>query len=1542
MDKIPMIQRTLSAVSKPAEPPRLYERDRYISKLNDHFNEVKNDACRFVFLSGPPGIGKTALVWSLESTVVEANGFFTSGKFDQFNKDIPYSAMSEAFDGLILKILTQHEDIVKNWKTKFSETLGNHLRIISDLVPAMNLVVGPTEPVSQLSPAQNEFRLRYFFEKFIKTFASPERPLVLFLDDIHWCDRETMQFLEFLAEQGGIPNCFIIGAFRTAEMDKPFLDRIAKYEQITDFVELETLSEPSVREWVNETLQNPAQDLSTLLYQKTKGNPLFVQQILKDFKTTISDHDSTCPLIDGLKIPQDTRESLADWILHRILDLPHETLTVLKTAACIGSSFSLEMLSNILDKEQNELQEILDSAQTEEVIIKDQDRFKFFHDRVRETIYNTIDTEFRKQIQIKIGRLIWRQSDAKSLDDVVFEIADRMNDALSLITEPAEKAELMSLNLQAGNKAKRSTAFGKALQYYDMSLWLLAADPWVSLHDLCLQVHSGIMECRFMTGDEAGCRTSFEHILQNANSDLEKIRMHGILITLYSNAGKNSQAIEIGRQCLESIGIKFPTSGLSVWRQVLKLQFLMFRKKTTLADIKQMSDAQIIEVMEVLRTLISSSFTPNNQVVFAWVVLSMVNLSLQHGQAPQTSISFALYGMFLAGQMKYREAISFGTVALEFAAKHDYSQVGGGVLLAYGAFVGVYHEPLRSTMLLLERAEKEAAKVGDIQYMGFSRFQYVTQKIMSGCNLDEYIRETEVAMEFCRRIGHKDGYLSFTFFSAPFYSLVGKEKSIENSKLENPVYGYNYRIGKIAVSAILGDFLTLCTEAETIEKTVKSVPGMGPPEIAFYYALALSALCASSSDKAKSLLRIRKSQKYLKELSQFCPDNFLHKYLLVSAEIARLTKRKEKAMRLYDEAIQSAKRNEFLHCEALANEFAARFYLSDEYEAIGRTYMIEAYKCYARWGATAKIKMMYEQYPGWLSAVPSEERKSISAGPDHADVVKGIASHFELLSVLEASYDISSEMQLDKLLEKLINHAVKYSGAERSFLTIEQENDKILVAETNRIGPITIKHLENMAYHDEFPWSVLNYVKHTIKPIVSAKAFEDELFNRDSYIRSNHVQSVLCVPILKQGSFIGSFYLENNSVEEAFTLERIEIVKLLSAQAAIAIENAKLYEAIEKSRDKYRTIFQMAGVSILEEDFSLIIAEIESLKTAGVVKFDEYFDRHPEFVERMTALLILRDVNEAALRMYEARDKTEFRKSLTQIFMPESYAVFKNLLIAIVEGQSNFEAEATNKTLSGRPFDILVTVVIPTSSAGYHNVLVCIFDITQRKKSQRAMEASREELRNLTHHLQTVREEEQSRMSREIHDQLGSDLTALKYQLALMQKQVPETGQFRSQADHISSAIDRSIRKVQKLADELRPGILDNLGLTEAIQWQAEEFEKRTQIICRVSVIECFNPERSMATAGFRIVQELLTNVARHADASEVFISIEREEKAYVIEVEDNGKGIEDHKIQDPRSIGFIGIGGRLREFRGSFAVQNSGHGTVVRVLFPISQEVGL
>lgn len=237
--------------------------------------------------------------------------------------------------------------------------------------------------------------------------------------------------------------------------------------------------------------------------------------------------------------------------------------------------------------------------------------------------------------------------------------------------------------------------------------------------------------------------------------------------------------------------------------------------------------------------------------------------------------------------------------------------------------------------------------------------------------------------------------------------------------------------------------------------------------------------------------------------------------------------------------------------------------------------------------------------------------------------------------------------------------------------------------------------------------------------------------------------------------------------------------------------------------------------------------------------------------------------------------------------------------------------------------------------------VVVFLDITDRKRAEQQLTASHDQLRKLTARLESVREEERILIAREIHDELGQALTGVKLELSLLRDQLPDVSPtVHTRLESISGLVDATIQSVRRIATDLRPIVLDQLGLIPAIEWQTQEFQSRTGIQCRLDIYLRSAPlSQTASTAMFRIFQEILTNVVRHAKASVVQITLQEQAGGLVLEVHDNGRGITDAELADAQSLGLVGMRERALLLGGNITFAgNTGSGTTVRVRIPLEQ----
>jgi signal transduction histidine kinase len=376
--------------------------------------------------------------------------------------------------------------------------------------------------------------------------------------------------------------------------------------------------------------------------------------------------------------------------------------------------------------------------------------------------------------------------------------------------------------------------------------------------------------------------------------------------------------------------------------------------------------------------------------------------------------------------------------------------------------------------------------------------------------------------------------------------------------------------------------------------------------------------------------------------------------------------------------------------------------------------------------------------------------------------------------------------------------------------------------------------------------------------------------------------------------------------------------------------------------DRCRTLFEDSPISLWEEDFSDVRVRLLEL-AASQGDLEGYLRANSSELGRFVALMRVLDVNPATLRLYRATSREQLLGSLALVASPGPgpEETIRSLL-SIAAGEPSFETETVNHALDGSPIDIYLRWhVAKGHESDYGRVIVSIIDITTRKQAELALMRSREELRSLAAYQESAREEERTRISREIHDLLGQDLTAIKLDLAWLRQRMP-AGQdaLVRKIESMTALVDSTAKTVRRISKQLRPAMLDDLGLVEAVSLHLREFEERTGIACALEPPDREMPEnRAMATAFFRILQEALTNVVRHAEASRVTIFLQCDGKFGTLRITDDGKGIRPEQAASEKSFGLIGIRERVAALGGTVTVTGEpGRGTTIEVKVPCSR----
>jgi len=371
-------------------PEKLYGREKEVEELLEAFERVSAGNSEMVLVAGFSGIGKTAVVNEVHKPIVKQRGYFIQGKYDQFNRNIPFSAFVQAFRDLMGQLLSETDTNLQQWKDKIITALGENAQVIIQVIPELERIIGSQPPTVELSGMADQNRFNLLFQKFIQVFTTLEHPLVMFLDDLQWADLASLNLMQLLMDESQRGYLLLLGAYRDNEVFPAHplmltLDEIANAGILINSIILSSLCQVSVNHLVADTLNcqlELAQPLTQLVYQKTKGNPFFTTQFLKalhednyiQFNFQIGYWQCDIAKIKQLALT----DNVVEFMAQQLQKLPAATQQVLKLAACIGNQFDLHTLAIVYQQSQTETAAALWKALQFGLILPQSEIYKFY------------------------------------------------------------------------------------------------------------------------------------------------------------------------------------------------------------------------------------------------------------------------------------------------------------------------------------------------------------------------------------------------------------------------------------------------------------------------------------------------------------------------------------------------------------------------------------------------------------------------------------------------------------------------------------------------------------------------------------------------------------------------------------------------------------------------------------------------------------------------------------------------------------------------------------------------------------------------------------------------------------------------------------------------------------------------------------------------------------------------------------------------------------------------------------------------------------
>jgi PAS domain S-box-containing protein len=1196
-------------------PEKLYGREREIASLLAAFDRVVAQGTpELVLVSGYSGVGKSSVVNELHKVLVPPHGLFASGKFDQYKRDIPYATLAQALRTLVRQILVKSEAEVDQWRRALTQAVEPNGQLIVSLVPEVEFIIGKQPRAPDLPPRDAQNRFQWVFRRFLGAFARPEHPLALFLDDLQWLDAATLDLLDHLVTHSEVRHLLLVGAYRDNEVGPAHpllrtLETIRKAGARVQEIVLAPLELDHIGQLVADAMHcepERVRPLAQLVQEKTGGNPFFAIQ----FFTALAEEgllafDPVTPAwqwnMDRIRA-QSYTDNVVDLMAGKLKRFSSTTQEALKQLACLGNVVPTANLALVHGTTEEAMHAALWEAVRAGLVFREDSAYKFLHDRIQQAAYSLIPDEQRAEVHLRTGRVLLASMTAGELAEHLFDIANQFNRGATLLEDRDEKAQVATIDLRAGRKAKASAAYASARAYFSAGMALLDERDWASHYELTFRLWLERAECEFLSGNLEKAEQLIVELLRRGASKVDQAAVYHLKVQFHVMKSENQQAVASALAGLLLFGIDFPAH--PTWEQVQAEYETVWRKLDgraieNLIDLPPMTDPELQAAMRLLSALIPASYSSDLNLLCLHLCRT-VSISMQHGTSGAAAHGYVSFGYALGPFFhRYTDGHRFARLACDLVEKHAFIAYQAKIYHVMG-HVAVWTQPIANAIDFMEAAFRIATETGDLTFSCYSLYHIIGDLLVRNDPLDAVWRESGRGLDFVRQAGYRDAAdiivsqqrfiaamqgrtTTLSTFSDAEFDEAAFEAQLTGGRM--PMLICWYWILKLKARFLSGDYAEALAAADKANALLWSVFGLIQMlDYIYYTALTLTALYekASADDQTgwRDLLTAHREQ--LREWAENYPPTFADKHALVSAELARIEGRDLDAMRLYEEAIRAARENGFVQNEGLAHEVAARFYTARGFETIATAYLRNARYCYLRWGADGKARQLDRLYPRLAAAEGHRPTATIGSPTQQLDVA----------SVVKASQAVSGEIILPKLIERLMTIALENAGADRGLLILPAEDSYSIQAEAQATGDqVEVALCRKAITPVTCPESLVRYVIRTHESVILDDASRPNLFSEDDYLRGRQSRSILCVPLIKQGRLTGLLYLENTLTSHAFTPDRTAVLELLAAQAAISLENTRLYSDLQEREAKVRRLVDSNIIGIFIWDFEGRIIE---------------------------------------------------------------------------------------------------------------------------------------------------------------------------------------------------------------------------------------------------------------------------------------------------------------------------------------------------------------
>ncbi len=1212
---------------------RLYGVDKEMEEILDFASHIEKNSNRMLCVSGSSGVGKTTLVNSVMEKLESRFGYTIASKFDQYREHASFDVLYSPLQNLMKQILSKDEVSLELFKTKLLETIGTEIQVLIEVIPEIEIIIGPQSSVESLSAIDSKARLYTLLSRFLQIFSSFEKPLCILFEDLQWADTTTIEWLKtaFL----DLSNIFIIITYRDDEVGEKdplmlMLQELNSYHAHMKEIRLLNMSQHTIGELISSNIDlQEVNEVAEIIFKKTSGNTFFVMQFLKllqerhaiwfDYKD-LSWH---CNLetIQNLPISNNVLELLEK----KILSLPENVQNLLKIASCIGNSFTEEELKQIY-KNDAVFEASLSHALEEEWIVQKKDTaynaqksYLFSHDRMQQTSHSLLSEMEKHSIHLDIGNYILNTYETLEYEHL-FACVNHFNNTIASLLSEEKLGVIAELNYNASLQAKKLGNFTVSLAYIKKAMNSMPKLLELHAHSTLFKERA---ECEHLCNNSEEAIKYYNLALEKSVSILQKAEVYELLIKLHTDIAEFDRAYKIGSIAAKLFGMHLPSGFVPAlfMMDFLHLKFKVSSYKTAqLLELPTAEDENIKMLIRILSAILKAAYQIKPELCVA-ISLKLVILCLKYGNTREAVVGYMVFGVIFQGGVlgNHKLGYEYEQLSLNMLHKFNNRLQRAEVEFVCNYFANSWIKSSVDTEQNWHKAYSDGLEIGDWFHTGCAAAGIIQSMFMRGANLEKILEEIDSFEITLKRIGADEQYGAILSVKQAVRniqalhtpSLSFSDKEFDESSYVMGLQGYGsrhfahyYFINKMIALYFREAFAQAFEVSKQSNTYMRDSKGMlHSSEHVFYQALIVSKLYADATlfERMQYKSIIKKAVKLFRRYAQECSENFLCRLQILEGELFYLDNKIQEAFACYELAIESSKIYAQIHLQAIANRLIQSMYQNIKQVKSAELYAYEAHQCLNKWGVAINTQR----------AVFREDYASNS---------------LDISTLMKATETIAKEQGLSNLLKSLIQIIVESAGAQYGVLLLK-ENGSLLIQAENSTDPKVLRVMQRIPYTNSktIVQAIVNYVIRSYEPIVLDNAQESLIFRHDASVIERDVKSVLCAPIIFNGELKGLIYLENNTFSAIFTKDKIKLFKYLAGQIAISIENASMYDNLEKKVIERTRDLDIKNIELEEAIAKLdILASIDGLTNLNNRRsFDEYLDKECARYSRTNKALAL-------------------------------------------------------------------------------------------------------------------------------------------------------------------------------------------------------------------------------------------------------------------------------------------------------------------------------